>query len=419
MSAPRNEPIRLNDIQSIMRSWSELAPYQFIHAMQIDGSADVCRWRLAAEQAVQELGLGAPDFLGNTVRFSQAPSVRIDLPEIDLDQHVDAEMNRSFSRDELPVRFFVIEQPGNSHWFGVVVDHWLADDYSCRQLLHGIFLRYHSSESENRFTSPRQCISPPLRQPGFAGLRHLVKQVAIHRRAFRLPLGDALDFRVRTFRRTLPDGFIDTLRLLAKERAATVHDLFLVGCVQAFGEFRKAQFDGKRQGIGLVTAMDLRRFEGSGEGETAFGCALGYFFVVVFQPEASASGSLIRDMASKTRLLKASNRAGLGELKWVQALLAVSRSPRARATLFHRGVPQVCGISNVNLTGSWVEEARPRLLDYRRIGPTGPIVPMLFMITTIGSRLSIDVTYRTAAFTRHHAEFLTDRFIMRLSSLAA
>jgi hypothetical protein len=81
-------------------------------------------------------------------------------------------------------------------------------------------------------------------------------------------------------------------------------------------------------------------------------------------------------------------------------------------------VPQACGISNVNLTGSWVEEARPRLLDYRRIGPTGPIVPMLFMITTIGSRLSIDVTYRTTALTQDHAEFLTDRFVLRLSSLA-
>jgi len=85
--------------------------------------------------------------------------------------------------------------------------------------------------------------------------------------------------------------------------------------------------------------------------------------------------------------------------------------------LFQRSMPNVCGLSNVNLIGSWIDQAGPVLRDYRRIGPTGPIAPLILMLTSIGDRLTVEVTYRTTAFTREDAERLADRFSLFLQSL--
>ena len=71
----------------------------------------------------------------------------------------------------------------------------------------------------------------------------------------------------------------------------------------------------------------------------------------------------------------------------------------------------------MNLTGSWIEQSG--LTEYRRIGPTGPIVPMVLMITTLGGRIFMDVTFRTAAFTPVEAERLIEDVIHRLPSRAS
>ena len=72
----------------------------------------------------------------------------------------------------------------------------------------------------------------------------------------------------------------------------------------------------------------------------------------------------------------------------------------------------VAGLSNVNLTGSWIEQAP--IVEYRRVGPTGPVVPILFMITTLRGRIFIDVTYRRTAFSRLEAETAVRDFAARL-----
>jgi hypothetical protein len=85
--------------------------------------------------------------------------------------------------------------------------------------------------------------------------------------------------------------------------------------------------------------------------------------------------------------------------------------------LFQRGMPNVCGLSNVNLSGSWIEQAYPTLREYRRIGPAGPIAPLILMLTSISGRISVEVTYRTTAFTQPDAERFADSFSERLQAL--
>ena len=422
MSGVQHQSFRLNEMQSLMRRCSKLAPYNFIHALRMAVPADGRRWRDAAEQTVAELGLGAPRFDGDRVRFVSAFPVSVETPQGSLDNHLDSEMNRPFSSDELPFRFFVIEEADGTHWFGVVIDHWLADDYSCRQLLHRICLRYYSPEKA--VTLPvLECADAPSQRHFRTVLRALpglAKQFASHRRAVRVSLRDPLDFAVRTFQQKLPIGLIDTIRRRAKEYNATVHDCFLMAAAQACGEFRRSHFRGPRQSIAVATVVDLRRFVDRGIAmATAFGCFLGYYTLAISNPEESPALGLIKGIALRTKLLKTQMRGTQGALILARIWWDHSRSDCAKATLFQRGIPLMCGLSNVNLTGSWIDGTVPRLLDYRRVGPTGPITPLVFMITSISDRLSIDVTYRTTAFTQGDAEFLADRFITRLNSLVA
>jgi hypothetical protein len=78
-------------------------------------------------------------------------------------------------------------------------------------------------------------------------------------------------------------------------------------------------------------------------------------------------------------------------------------------------LPLLAGISNVNLTSSWMDQANlgssePRVLDYLRVSPVGPLLPFVFTLTTIRSRLSLCVSYRTTAFTRAQAQRIAHDF---------
>ena len=104
------------------------------------------------------------------------------------------------------------------------------------------------------------------------------------------------------------------------------------------------------------------------------------------------------------------------------------RRDKWRAQLFQKNVPTVAGISNVNMTGSWADAATEdeeslagkgaRVLDYVRVSPTGPLLPLVFTLTTIGQRLSLCVTYRKTAFTREQAEEIVAEFTSELARVA-
>ena len=87
--------------------------------------------------------------------------------------------------------------------------------------------------------------------------------------------------------------------------------------------------------------------------------------------------------------------------------------------MFNKQMPLVAGISNVNLTRTWADQERTpagtaTVLDYFRISPVGPLVPLVFTLTTTRARLSLCVTYRRTAFTRDEAELIADDFVDRL-----
>jgi hypothetical protein len=77
------------------------------------------------------------------------------------------------------------------------------------------------------------------------------------------------------------------------------------------------------------------------------------------------------------------------------------------------------GISNVNLSRDWPGKYHPgALLDYVRISPSGPLLPLVFTPTTLGTRLNFGLTCRESVIPRSEATRLAQMFINRLEWFA-
>lgn len=377
-----------------MRGWSELAPYNFIQALRLEEPPDLERWRSAAAQQLRALG--------------EIADVAIETPMAGIDAHLEAELNRGFAAGDPSLRFFVIEVAAGGHWFGVVIDHWWADDFSIRALLERIYASYRNNHSLAAKADLQWARRLPPRQNWLRECRHFVAQLIALRRARRISLRDPLDFGVGCFRVECPPQTLEVVRACAQRARATVHDVFLAAAAQTCALVFPA--GARRDAIGLVSAMDLRRFE-KGDARSGLGLLISQYGVVEAKPEEASLDELVARISRQThRMKQLSGRAVdlSGLFFW-----RVSRSPHTRATVFQRGSPFAAGLSNVNLSGSWLETAD--IAEFRRVGPTGPVIPLLFMLSTFRGRIFIDATYRTTALDRSRALTMVEDFAQRLA----
>jgi NRPS condensation-like uncharacterized protein len=244
-----------------------------------------------------------------------------------------------------------------------------------------------------------------------------------------MPLRDPADFESDFLSLHFPPGSVERVRAVAKQQRATVNDIFIATAAQVLGKFTARQralsrarfLRPRRDRVAIATAVDLRP-RVAGTGDNLFGLALGYFSIITERPEERSLEELVAAVARETDAGKSNARAL--QLDWslriAHWLWNRASHPRARATLFQKGMPLAAGISNVNLTGSWADQSTslnngPRVLDYLRVSPVGPLLPIVFTLTTIADRLSLCVTYRTTAFGRSDAEQIAAGFIERLA----
>lgn len=409
----------LTDFQQLMRQWSARAPYNAAHVMRVSGAPDLERWRDAIAEATQPLGFG-----GRTVP--------LELSSVWLDQQIADELNRSFSGDALPLRAFVLQDTATTHWLGVTFDHWFADSRSMRALMRRIFAAYAGGGSQ----------IPPLRVNAVGAEReagafgHLsaissaVRNYWRHRRAVRIAFRAPADFRSGFLSMDLPPGSLDHIRSIAKAAGATVNDVFVAAAAQVLGvrtakdrlvNRRRARLLRPRDRVAIASAVDLRGSKPDSD-EDAFGFTLGYFSVILDEPERVSLTELTAAVARQTGSSKGTARARQLDLNLRVAgwLWNQRQKPSAQAELFPKAMPLVAGISNVNLTGSWCDQEPggdgPAVLDYLRVSPVGPLLPMVFTLTTVRDRLSLCFTHRTIAFQRTTAQQLTRAFVQRLSA---
>jgi hypothetical protein len=255
-----------------------------------------------------------------------------------------------------------------------------------------------------------------------------------HRRGFRVNLRNPLDFTAQVIYRRLPEGLIARVHQWAKANQASVNDVFLATLGQSMGQYtadaryrkRERRFHLQRNLVGLGTIVDIRD-AASEPLDRVFGLYLSSYTVVLEKPEAMGTAALAASIGARTQKIKQTGGAirGFEALEMARRWWGLYRDSKCKALLFHKNVPTTAGISNVNMTGSWVdspEEAGndlPIVRDYLRVSPTGPLLPIAFTLTTIGPRLSLFVTYRTTAFTKEEAEGIVADFVRRLVEIGS
>ncbi len=393
-----------------MRRWTALAPYNAGHVMRVSGVPDVEKWRAGLTNVLATLEIAGP--------------VSIEVTTVALDTKITQEVNLPFAPEAAPLRAFILVDCLDSYLFGVIYDHWFADSPSLRAFMHRVFVSF----GDLRVNLPPLRVasdSDTFEQLGlvrqFRALSFSVRSYLRHRRAHRIHLRNPLDFGSGFFFKPFPDGAIDHIRAFARRHGATVNDVFVATAAQAMGKFTAEQRKSKRDRVAVATAIDLRPFSGKNL-DNVFGFFVGYFIVVHDRPEMRSLPELVTATTRETSASKNAARA----LQFIWSLRITrcfwDRSPRARdkAQLFQKGLPLLAGISNVNLTGSWADQEKETLrdratvLDYFRISPVGPLLPLLFTLTTIRDRLSMCVTYRTTAFSQEQAERIATDLMERL-----
>jgi hypothetical protein len=447
--------MRLNAFQRLMRRWNTLGPYTAGQVMQVTGAADVERWQTAVQAVLAETGLGRPKVSVPDTQacFLPVGRVPIDQPNATWYDHASAELNRPFGPEDLPLRFFVVPaEPSarvpESHFLGVIYDHWVADSRAMRELMHRIYLRYAADGEAAAPLTPLTVENPSFRRLyrahlgpwlRWSALRQSLRNIVAHRRAHRINLRDPLDFTSRLVYRQLPAGLIDRVHEWGRQRQASVNDVFLTVIAQTMGRVtapdryrkRRRRLHLQRRQVALGTIVDIRDYAAQPL-DQVFGLYLSSYSVVLERPEATDANTLVETIRLRTQKIKADQ----GMVRGFAALETARRwwdwfpHPRRQAQLFYKTIPITAGISNVKMSASWVQaaesdagdtvaDATPRVLDYLRISPVGPLLPLVFTLTTMGDRLSLCVTFRTTAFTEEQAGAIVDEFIARLEKLPA
>lgn len=447
--APAAPAVHLNPFQLLMRRWADLHPYNAGQVMEVSGSPDRERWKAAIESTLADMGLGVPRFShkDRIAHFTPPAEISVDQSAECLQTFFNEELNRPFAAGDVPIRFCTLpagDAPEPSHYLAAVYDHWIADSRGMRELMARIFERYQHPERPSR-------LAPlTLEAPGFAGLfrqhtgrltrtraiRESLKNVWRQRHGFRVNIADPLDFTSRFQISRLPDGLIDNVYRFSKANGGSVNDTFLAALGQTMGDWthherttrKRKFFHFRRQQIGLGTIVDIR--DAAAEPlDRVFNLYLSSYVVLLKDAEKRGATELTREIAQQTAQLKKSFATvkGFWALAMARFWWDLYASNRYRSQLLHKTVPVVAGISNVNMTHSFfdVQDAdaqdptAPKCLDYIRISPTGPLLPLVFTLTTLRNRLTLCITYRTTSFTDQQATALGEDFTKRLSNLTA
>ncbi len=444
ISAPANSPapgnqattMRLNIFQQLMRGWASLGPYNAAQAMRLIGPVDTDHWRVAVNQVIRAIGLGDPQIRGDCATFNSDTEVVPQICAETLAAVASREINTPFGRDELPLRFFIIPD-GADYWLLTVYNHWVADSWAIRELMRLILAAYSGAPADrehtlqindqsfdNLFVHKRGSLAVPIQ------ILHAARRYFRHRRSWRFALTDPLDFSAGLSMSVLPDHLLGNLIACARSNGCSVNDIFLAAIAMAIGQltaphrykFRRRWWAGSRTCVSIGAIVDIRSLARQPLNHT-FGLFLSSCINTFSRPEQRAMPDLIRQASRQTRSFK--NRCGavaaFGELAVVRYFSELYAEPRHKALFFQKNCPLLAGVSNVNLTGAWMDQTAglgAQIQDYIRISPVGPLLPVVFALTTFRSRLNLSLTWRKTALTESQAAELCASFIHILGELS-
>ncbi len=427
--------MRLNIFQQLMRSWTTLGPYNAGQAMRLSGNLDIQHWQKVINGVIGTIGLGTPQVQGDLATFTNCMPIMPRVCHESLVSVAARELNAPFVAHDTPLRFFIV--PDNEeYWLLTIYDHWIADSWSIRELMKLILAAYCGNPADSQhilhitdqsfddlFQRRRGSLSAPIR------VLHAARRYFTHRRSWRFDLADPMDFSTGCSMHALPDGLVDALTTCAKANRCSLNDIFLAAISMVIGQitadsrykWRRRWWAGGRNSVSIGSIVDIRALADEPLNHT-FGLFLSSCITTFKEPERQTSSVLIRHAARQTRAFKkrCGAVAAFGELAVVKYFSDLYGQPRHKALFFQKNCPLLAGVSNVNLTGAWMDQTAGTggmVQDYVRISPVGPLLPVVFALTTFQSRLSLCLTWRKSALTDAQATILAAAFMKFLEEL--
>lgn len=435
---------KLNVFQRLVRQWDALHPYNAAQVMHLAGAAadddDADRLDDAWRETLADLGLGTLQTRGDRYRFELLNGdvtlgrvTRVCGRTRGLDEFITGELNRRFEPGGSPLRPFILRGEGDHTFYaGVVYHHWVADSASIRLLLREWFYRAYDPSRARR--APLR-VAPSGYWPAFGptqrkwelddGVLTSLRWSSRMKRARRIESSGFDDYRTHFTSHRLPDGIVEPLRRASRAMGVTLNDVFLAAVAQVCDADPCIRRTARRQDLALGTIVDLRARAPRGATPAdnladVFGLFLGFTSVVCRPRELCDFDRLVRRISVQNRAHAASGAPEASMIRMLAGLVAHRVLGQQRIKQFYRKrLPLAGGVSNVNLTGSWAHEYHPApLLDYIRVSPSGPMMPLVFTPTTLGQRLNFGLTCRSAVVPPDRAAAMSATFTHGLLRVA-
>jgi hypothetical protein len=400
----------LNLFQRLICQWDKLHPYNAAQILQLAGPADIAALDATWQDTYRTL---FPKYTPISIQSVAANPSLADF--------ITGEMNRPFN-NQSPFRPFVLDH-GSHHYAGIVYHHWAADSVSIRMLLREWFFRRYAPDRARTtpFDRPRGSPFVPERANWSVGdgLLSSLRWAARNRHVARVDHRGYDDFNCRFALHNLSPGLVAPLLAYARRHGATLNDLFLAVTAEVCKQFVPLKPTARRPDLGLGTIVDLRPYSRENLSNT-FGLFLGFTSTVCRPADLATFPRLLKSIATQSQFDKRARVPLFSPLRMLAGLGVGKIYPRRKIIEFYRKrIPLAGGISNVNLNRAWPGEFHPHpLLDYIRVSPTGPMMPVVFTPTTLGENLNLGFTYRPSLIPLERAGEMARHFIHRLNALA-
>jgi hypothetical protein len=398
---------RLNVFQRLARTWDAVHPYNAGQAFRLAGEFEPGRLEAAWHGALRAFDFQAS--VANVHELNEAD---------DLDQHFTVALNRSFDpRDIAPFRPFA-NRSGGTTWLGITYGHRAADSVSVRWLLRDWIERVYGAGcgAVRRAAGPDRGATA-----SFETFLALLRRYGEYRRSRKVHTMGPLDYPMRVRLLATPAVRVAGLVRYARLLGVKVNDVFTAALAEACDRFVPTQARPGRRHLAVSSIVDLRPALSPRDRDT-FGCRLGFSSVICSPRHLRDWDRLLRAVASQNAHQRRSGFVPLS-LAWMRAAeLATSFTPPSRLYDFYRKeAPFAGGVSNVNLNDTWFgrQHAAGRVLDYVRVSPTGPMVPVVVNVTSLGDELRLSMTYRSNLFNDWTAQELGETFARRMVTIAS
>ncbi|CAN5417927.1 hypothetical protein BH10PLA1_BH10PLA1_18530 [soil metagenome] len=424
------EPAPLNLFQRLLRQWDHAHPYNASQAVHVRGTIDLSDATNAWHRTLITMGLGRVKVGHGNFHYEALDVPWRDRPvtvvpeSTTLDEYLTEQLNTPFEDpEEPPFRPFIRQAEGTYH-LGLTYQHWVADSISIRLLLREWFLRLHDSAAcQTRVSQPSNgywmLFGPHnsdwhLLEGGINTLRRYFR----YRQVKKVESTGIHDGTVVVRLDQSTNGLIDKVYDYSRANQVKVNDVFVACMAELCQKYVPLQARARRTDLAVGSIVDLRPFSQSNL-DDVFSIFLGFNSVVCTPRELGDWGMLLKSIAQQNR---AHHNSGMiqGSLLWMMSALMVGRfvRPEKLYHFYRKEVPLAGGVSNVTLKDSWATRYHPDpILSYVRVSPTGPMTPIVFTTTTLGSNLQVGVTYRKALITPDRAGVMTRAFFDRLHSL--